>query len=356
MSNNTYSKDKKQRQEIESARNYNIQWLQKRKNLLYKNWQEMDKYAGTYPWLIYPNQNESSKSRYVYPLLQAKWYEPNKYTYVPIQKQQAPVWLDFLTNNYISNAVKGIQDTKVYGDADAYMKAFPNSSYSKKARAYQEQYNVDSNAAFDKANNLNGLAFKDSTGRRGIYLKQGRSGSAAHELLHASTASTYTLPTGAYGFRTYTTNPQHYAVVKYLIQDPYIQKLLDTRRLNWDWGVQPPYGVNNYNYVWNPDEVLARRATLMHFLNWNPNKRATLKDVQNWRKQGLLNPNNAGTLIKNNPLFPTIPYINLDKLSDQTILHLINDVAINNTPSQDTYQLNDVYYAYKGGLITKLTK
>lgn len=354
MSNNTYSKDKKQKQEIESARNYNIQWLQKRKNLLYKNWEEMDKYAGTYPWLIYPNQNESSKSRYVYPLLQTNWYEPNKYTYVPIQKQQAPVWLNFLTNNYINNAVKGIQDTKVYGNADAYMKAFPNSSYSKKARDYQKKYNVDPNTAFAKTHeSLNGLSFSDSTGRRGIYLKEGRSGSAAHELLHASTASTYTLPTGPYGFMTYATNPQHYAVVKYLIQDPYIQKLLNTHQLNWQLGVQPPYSSSNPNYVWNPDEVLARRASLMHYLNWDPTRRVTLQDLREWRKRKLLRRQKT---LENNPTFYNTPNVILDDLSDQTILHLINDVALNNTPSQDTYQLNDVYYAYKGGLITKLTK
>jgi hypothetical protein len=46
----------------------------------------------------------------------------------------------------------------------------------------------------------------------------------------------------------------------------------------------------------------------MHYLNWDPTKKATLKDVQRWRKQGLLEWNKN---IENNPTFYNTPNVNL---------------------------------------------
>lgn len=316
MSNKTktYSKDSKQKKEVDSARQYNINWAKKRKALLRKNWQEMN---NTYYWAI-----------------------P---TFYPLS------WLDYNVDNYINNRIRGTQSAPVYGYGEAYMWSNPDSTYTKKAKAYKQREKVDADTAFDLANGLNGLSYTDKFGRRALYLKQGRSGSAAHELWHVGTGAAGFNP---YEASVYKKNPQHFATVKYLKQDPYIQNLIRTKQLNWDKPLTKAT-TDNQSYVWNPDEVLARRASLMHYLNWDPTKKATLKDVQRWRKQGLLEWNKN---IENNPTFYNTPNVNLYQLSDQTILHLINDVALNNTPSQDIYQVNDVQYARRGGLIKKSKK
>lgn len=310
MPNNTYSKDPKQKKEVDSARQYNINWTKKRRALLRKNWQEM---------------NDT--------------YHQTMSTLMPLS------WLDYKVNNYINNRIKETQNAPIYGYGEAYMWSNPDSIYTKKAKAYKQRNGVDLDTAFDLANKINGSSYVDKFGRRALYLKQGRSGSAAHELWHVGT--------GAKGFNPYEAsvykkNPQHFATVKYLKQDPYIQDLINKKQLNWDSPVTKPTA-DNQNYVWNPDEVLARRAALMHYLNWDPTKKATLKDVQEWKRKGLLG---GQKLIENNPTFYNTPNVNLDKLSDETILHLINDVALNNTvPSQA--QISNVYYARKGGLIKK---
>lgn len=317
MPNNTYSKDEKQRKEIESAREYNINWAKKRKALLKKNWEEMN-------------------SAY-YPIF-SMWTPPDV--------------LEYRINDYINNRIKGTQNAIIYGYPEAYMKFNPDSIYTKNAINYQRKYGGDSDTAFNEANKLNGLAHKDILGRRALFLRQGRSGSAAHEFWHLGTNETGSKFYGSYG-GLYKYNPQHFATVKYLKQDPYIQNLIRTNQLNWDEPVPFPFTVNNQNYIWTPDEVLARRASLMHYLNWDPTKKATLKDVREWRKKGLLGSRKP---IKDNPIFYNTPNVNLDKLSDETILHLINDVALNDTvPSQDI-QISDVYYARKGGLIKRRKK
>lgn len=317
MPNNTYSKDPKQKKEVDSARQYNINWTKKRRALLRKNWQEMN---DTY------NQTMS--------------------TWMPSS------WLDYKVNDYINNRIKGTQNAVIYGYPEIYMKFNPDSVYTKNAIKYQRKYRGDLDTAFNVANKLNGLAHTDVLGRRALFLRQGRSGAAAHEFWHIGTNAAGGKPYSSYG-SVYKYNPQHFATVKYLKQDPYIQGLINKKQLNWDKPVSAPFTVNNQNYMWTPDEVLARRAALMHYLNWDPTKKATLKDVQEWKKKGLLGSRKS---VENNPIFYNTPNVNLDKLSDETILHLINDVAFNNTvPSQDT-QISDVYYARKGGLIKRRKK
>lgn len=311
MATNIYSKDEKQKKEIESARQYNINWARNRKNILWKNIQEMIQ--------TYPLESFSSVFK-------------------------------FHPNYYINNRIKGTQNAPVYGYGEAYMWSNPDSTYTKKAKAYKQREGVDLNTAFDLANKLNGLSYVDKFGRRALYLKQGRSGSAAHELWHIGTGTAGFNP---YEASVYKKNPQHFVVVKYLKQDPYIQGLINKKQLNWDSPVTKATA-DNQSYVWNPDEVLARRAALMHYLNWDPTKKATLKDVREWKRKGLLGLETK--LTKDNPIFYNTPNVNLDKLSNETILHLINDVAFNNTvPSQDT-QISDVYYARKGGLIKRRKK
>lgn len=325
MAGKTYSKDEKQKREIEGARNYNTNWAKKRKDLLRKNMQEM---MQAYPISTIPAFN----------------YLANNLA-VPIAARIA-------TNIYLNDRVKGYQNATVYGDPEAFMAYNPSSAYTKNAYEYIQRNGGTKADAFDLANaGLNGASFR-SNGQQRIYLKQGRSGSAAHELWHVGTKST--------GLKSYTQigssykyDPIHFATVKYLKQDPYIQDLINKKQLNWDKPVPAPLTVNNQNYMWAPDEVLARRAALMHYLNWDPTKKATLKDVQEWRRKGLLEGQKP---LKDNPTFYNTPNVNLNKLSDETILHLINDVALNDTPSQDAYQINDVHYAYKGGLIKKPKK
>lgn len=322
----TYPNDKKQEREIESARQYNINWIAKRRDLLTKNYQEMmDTY---HPYIAKAQKLLSGRSQ------------------------------NGVLNRYIFKKIKAIQDIPVYGDIAQLMAKKPNDRLSVKAKKNMEKYPFLSptEALHFPGSDESGLMgqYHPSWFSSYVYIRptfggQPVSGTAAHELWHVGTNAASGNP---YDGKTYKDDPSHFATVKYLKQDPYIQNLLKEKKLNWDKEVSN-IRTNFDNYLWTPDEVLARRASLMHFLNWNPNRKATLKDVQEWRRKGLLNNNSIR--VKNGSTFSTTPRVNLEKLSDETILHLINDVALNKTMSKPK-QIQDVYYAYKGGLITKLTK